>query len=455
MCDAFNYALGVVLTQKIGRLPRVIYYASTTLDVAQANYTTTEKELLAIVFALDKFSSYLRGSPVIVFTNHAALKFLLKKAKSKPRLIMCMLLLQEFDMQIQDRSGEQNLVIDHLFSYATPWFANMVNYLVASVFSPTASHAQIDKIKSDAKYYIGDEPYLWKLYSDQVTRRCIPDHEIDLVLQFCHASSPGGHLENQRMDPRVLDCGFYWPSIFKDVERICSTYERCQRARGSLSWKQQMPQHPMLFCEVFDVWDIDFMGPFSVSFGFSYILLVVDYISKWVEARATRTNDARVVVDFVRSHLFCKFGVPRAISSDQGTHFCNRAMQALVKKYGVVHRVSTPYHSKPASTQHCLESTYRDASLSGCHLPIEIEHRTYWVVKSCNFSIDQAGEERKLQLNELDEIRLEAYQKSKFYKERTKKFHDSSIIRKDFKVGQQSRSKVHPQLKALRLMGID
>nr|KYP61770.1 Pol polyprotein [Cajanus cajan]KYP61773.1 Pol polyprotein [Cajanus cajan] len=82
----------------------------------------------------------------------------------------------------------------------------------------------------------------------------------------------------------------------------------------------------MLFCEVFDVWGIDFMGPFPVSFGFSYILFVVDYVSKWVEAKATRTNDARAIVDFVRSNIFCKFGVPKAIVSDQGTHFCNRSM---------------------------------------------------------------------------------------------------------------------------------
>ncbi|XP_052736028.1 uncharacterized protein LOC128197707 [Vigna angularis] len=130
----------------------------------------------------------------------------------------------------------------------------------------------------------------------------------------------------------------------RDAERICRTCGPCQRAGGLLSWRQQMPQQPMLFCEVFDVWGIDFMGPFPVSFGFSYILLAVNYVSKWVEAKATKTNDARVVVDFVRSHLFCRFGVPRAIVSDQGTHFYNRSMQALLKKYGVVHKVSTPYH---------------------------------------------------------------------------------------------------------------
>ncbi|KOM28668.1 hypothetical protein LR48_Vigan561s005800 [Vigna angularis] len=504
MCDASNYALGAVLTQKIDKLPRVIYYASRTLDVAQANYTTTEKELLAIVFAFDKFRSYLLGSPVIVYTDHAALKFLLKKTESKPRLIRWMLLLQEFDLQIKDRSGAQNLVADHLSriervgnevdvlpihdnfpdesllmissSHPTPWFAHIVNFLVASVFPPLASRAQIAKIKSDAKYYIWDDPYLWKLCSDQVTKRCILDHEIDSVLQFCHASSPGGHLGIQRTARRVLDCGFYWPSIFKDAERICSTCEPCQKAGGSISQRQEMPQQPMLFCEVFDVWGIDFMGPFPVSFGFSYILLAVDYVSKWVEAKATRTNDARVVVDFVRSHLFCRFGVPRAIVSDQGTHFCNRSMQGLLKKYGVTHRVSTRYHPQTngqaeisnREIKRILEkivqpnrkywsnrldddlwthrtaykapigmSLYRVVFGKACHLPVEIEHRAYWAVKSCNFSMDQAGEERKLQLNGLDEIRLAAYENSKFYKERTKRFHDSSIVRKDFEVGQQ------------------
>jgi len=105
MCDASNYALGAILAQKIYKLPRVIYYASRTLDAAQANYTTLENELLAIVFALEKFCSYLLGTRVIVYIDHIALKYLLKKAESKPRLIRWMLWLQEFDLEIHARSG--------------------------------------------------------------------------------------------------------------------------------------------------------------------------------------------------------------------------------------------------------------------------------------------------------------------------------------------------------------
>ena len=105
-----------------------------------------------------------------------------------------------------------------------------------------------------------------------------------------------------------------------------------------------MPLSPIMICEVFDVWGIDFMGPFPNSFGYSYILLAVDYVSKWVEAKATRLDNAKTVIDFVKAHIFVRFGVPKAIISDRGTHFCNKAMEGLLKKYGVTHRVSTAYH---------------------------------------------------------------------------------------------------------------
>ena len=113
---------------------------------------------------------------------------------------------------------------------------------------------------------------------------------------------------------------------------------------GTITSKDQMPQHPIYSFEIFYVWGIDFMGPFPSSHGFLYILLAVDYVSKWVEAKATRINDSKVVADFIKTNIFARFGMPRLLISDGGSHFCNRTIEALLKKYNVTHKVSTPYH---------------------------------------------------------------------------------------------------------------
>ena len=100
----------------------------------------------------------------------------------------------------------------------------------------------------------------------------------------------------------------------------------------------------ILEVELFDLWGMDFMGPFTSSFGNLYILLTVDYVSKWVEAIPTRTNDVSVVVKFLRNHIFTRFGTPRALITDGGTHFCNKLVDNVLQKYGVQHRTSLAYH---------------------------------------------------------------------------------------------------------------
>ncbi|CAN6560248.1 unnamed protein product [Malus baccata var. baccata] len=309
MCDASDYALGAVLGQRKEKRPHVIYYASRTLNDAQLNYSTTEKELLVVVFALDKFRSYLLGTKVIIYTDHAALKYLFTKKEAKPRLIRWMLLLQEFDIEIRDKKGSENVVADHLsrmvheedavpiietfpdeqlmsVKVSEPWYADLVNYLVSKHVPSELLKHQCDKLKKEARFYVWDDPYLWKYCPDQVIHRCVHDSEFNAILTFCHTYACGGHFGTQRTALKVLECGFYWPTIFRDARTFCMSCDRCQRT-GNIGPKQQMPQTPIFSVEIFDVWGIDFMGPFPSSQGFLYILLVVDYVSKWVEAKAT------------------------------------------------------------------------------------------------------------------------------------------------------------------------
>ena len=319
MCDASDYAIGAVLGQKREKIFQVIYYASRTLNDAQLNYATTEKELLAIVFAFDKFRPYLIGNKVVVHTDHSAIKYLMTKKDAKPRLIRWVLLLQEFNVEIKDKKGTENLVADHLSRLertrddvlvndefpdekllaieekkAVPWFVDIVNYLAAKVIPPEFNYQQKKRFFAHLKHYYWEEPILYRHCADQVIRRCVPEDEMLSILNPCHTLPCGGHFGGQRTAAKVLQSGFYWPSLFKDAHRFVSTCDKCQRI-GNISRKDEPPMHPILEVELFDLWGIDFIRPFPASYNNLYILLAVDYVSKWVEAIPTRTNDAKVV----------------------------------------------------------------------------------------------------------------------------------------------------------------
>ncbi|GJX27660.1 reverse transcriptase domain-containing protein [Tanacetum coccineum] len=199
---------------------------------------------------------------------------------------------------------------------------------------------------------------------------------------------------------------------------------------------------------------IDFMGPFPSSRNNKYILGAVDYVSKWVEAEALPTNDARVVVKFLRK-IFSRFGVPKALISDRGTHFCNSLLEKILKKYGYTHLLATPISIPETSgptenTNRAIKrilttykipigsTPFRIVYEKACHLPIELEHKAYWALKNINLDLDVAGKHRFLQLNQLDEFRTEAYEHSRASKERTKRWHDSKIMDKEFQEGEEN-----------------
>ena len=346
MCDASDYAIGAVLGQREDKKAFVIYYASKTLDSAQENYTTTEKDFLAIVFALEKLRSYIIGSPVTIFTDHATLKYLLSKQDTKPRLTRWILLCQEFNLTIKDKKGVENVVAGHLSQLVPesnshgvpigdsfpdeqlfdlvhcPWYADIVNYLVAGQIPTQWTSQQKKKFLADIKKYYFDDPYLFKYCPYQLMRRCVPDDEHIRILTFCHSEACGGHFSVRKTANKILQACFYWPTLFKDFFEFFKTFVQCQQL-GGVTKRNMMPLTLILIIEIFDCLGIDFMGPFPPSYGYLSILLSIDYVSKWVEAIPTRTNDHMVVLKFIKEPIFSSFGIPRAIISDGGLHFCN------------------------------------------------------------------------------------------------------------------------------------
>ena len=139
------------------------------------------------------------------------------------------------------------------------------------------------------------------------------------------------------------EIGFYWPSIFKDAHLFAKSCDECQRT-GNIGRRNEMSLTNILEVELFDVWGIDFMGPFPSSYGHKYILLAVDYVSKWVEGIPTITCDAKVVLCFIKSNIFSRFGTPKAVISDEGSHFYNKLFASLLAKYGVKDRMTLAYH---------------------------------------------------------------------------------------------------------------
>ncbi|XP_060202034.1 uncharacterized protein LOC132630478 [Lycium barbarum] len=313
MCNASGFAISVVLGKRHNKIMHSIYYASKTLNVAHMNYTVTEQELLDIVFTFEKFRSYLLGSKIVAYTDH-----------------VIGVSVQEFDFEVKDRKGTENQVVDHLsrleeagrpsdeldiddafpdeqvlavIAEVAPWYADIANFLVTSITPDDIKSYHKKKFLRDCRMYYWDEPYLFRTCADNIIRHCFPECE-------------------------------------------------CQR-QGSIGRRQEMPMNFVMEVEVFDVWGIDFMGPFVSSCGMKYILVAVDYMSKWVEEVALPNNEAKSVMGLV-------FG-------------------------------------------------------KACHLPVELEHKAMWALKRLNMDWEEAYESATLYKERMKHYHDKKILKREFY----------------------------------------
>nr|GEW07502.1 reverse transcriptase domain-containing protein [Tanacetum cinerariifolium] len=339
-----------------------------------------------------RIEKHFRPIHYAMYTDHSTLKYLFAKKDAKARLLRWILLIQDFDFKVVDTKGAENYAADRLSRLEIPY---------ENVFDPKEIN---ESFSLETEVPRGQEA-------------------IDIITAY-HSRPTGGHYGANYTAKRVFDSGFYWPTIYKDAFELVKNCYSCQR-QGKISQKDEMPQNVIQVCEIFDVWGIDFMGPFPNSKGNKYILVVVDYLSKWVEAKALPTNDARVVVKFLKS-LFSRFRTPKAIISDRGTHFCNDQFVKFMSKYGVTHRLSTAYYPQTSGQvevtnrglNRILERTvgenralwtdklddalwdfrtafktpigctpYRLVYGKSCHLPLELEHKAYWALKHANFNL--------------------------------------------------------------------
>nr|GEV68938.1 reverse transcriptase domain-containing protein [Tanacetum cinerariifolium] len=384
MCDASDFAIGAVLGQRKTKHFQPIHYASKTMTDAQAHYTMTEKELLVVVMLSRDCSGGFFCSKSLMLPS------VIKKSSRKPRR-------RPF---FPIREPLPN----------TSRFVDFANYHARNFFVKVMSSQQKNKFFKDVKQFFWDDPFLFKVCADQVIRRCVYGQEVVDILKACHNGPTGGH---------------HVPNY--------------TAKKGKIWQRDEMPQNAIQVYEIFDVWGIDFMGPFL----------------------SLRGN---------------KFGTPRAIISDRDMYFCNDQFVKVMLKYVLTHPLAIAYHPQTSGQvevsnhglKRILERTigenraswsdklddaqwafrtafqtpigctpYKLVYEKACHLPIKLEHKAYCALKHANFDLLTAGDHRKVQLNELNELRDQAYENSLIYKDKTKRIHDSMIEDHIFNVGDQ------------------
>nr|GFA43273.1 reverse transcriptase domain-containing protein [Tanacetum cinerariifolium] len=464
MCDASDFAIGAVLGQRHEKHFKPIHHASKTMNDAESNYTTTEKEMLVVVYAFGKFRSYMIMNKSIVHTDHFALKYLFAKKDAKVRLLRWVLLLQKFDFNVLDKKGAENLAADHLsrlenpyenvldpkeinetfplktLSMVTfrddssaPWFADCANYHAGNFIVKGMTSQQQNKFFKDVKHYFWDDPFLFKICADQVIRRCVHGKEALDILEACHNGPTGGHHGANLTAKKSLILVSSGPPFTRMPTSLSKIMTRAND-KGKFHNEMRCLKIPSKLVKSLTFRALILWARSRLHEGTN----IFSWLSTIYQKGLKRKRSPPTTPVLVTHHLSTTYHP----QTSRQVEVSNRGLKRILERTIGENRAFWSDKLDDALWDFCIAyktpigcTPYKLVYGKACHLPIELEHKAYCALKQANFDLTVAGDHQKIQLNELNEIHDHAYENSLIYKEKTKRVHDSKIKTRVFNVG--------------------
>ena len=292
----------------------------------------------------------------------------MNKTQLSGRLARWVLLLTEFDYSVQYKPGKMHNQADHLSRLSTElatepiddefpdgllfaltkvpsWYGHIAKFLSTQEYPPGLDKNERRKIRVNSTHFLIISGKLYRRGIDGILRRCVDYEEVPAILEACHDSACGGHFSGRLTGQKVLRAGYFWPTLFADAEAHVKKCDACQRyARNDLH--MDLPLNPSLPIAPLEKWGIDYIGPVNPASSRrnQYIIVATEYLTKWAEAKALKQADATQTAIFLYENIIARFGCPKILISDRGTHFLNDTVKEMTELFRINHRKTTPYH---------------------------------------------------------------------------------------------------------------